>query len=267
MPSPPQCEIISDPATMIATAPPMGMMRFILGGSSPFLRTFYRTRGWRQENCFSREAPGLGHRCGGDAKSRGRVGGVVHDWSMNGADEAKNGNHGGKRGGPTGGAGSWYLVGLGIGLAVVGGVFCGLMWRSYDRARRMHAWPEVPCVILQSEVLEKVHDAYSPMQYQLSVAYGYEVDGEAFTGERIGLRGNPWTTKRGVVEAQAEALTVGTRTTCRVDPANPEMAVLKPDSKAPGYSIWFPALFVVGGLGVAVRAGARLMADRGGPEN
>jgi hypothetical protein len=44
------------------------------------------------------------------------------------------------------------------------------------------------------------------------------------------------------------------RTTCRVDPANPDFAVLKPDSLAPGYSIWFPALFVIGGPGIAVRA-------------
>jgi hypothetical protein len=30
--------------------------------------------------------------------------------------------------------------------------------------------------------------------------------------------------------------------------------VLRPDSLAPGYSIWFPSLFVIGGLGIAVRA-------------
>jgi hypothetical protein len=43
-------------------------------------------------------------------------------------------------------------------------------------------------------------------------------------------------------------------TTCRVNPHDPDFAVLKPDSLAPGYSIWFPALFVIGGLGMTVRA-------------
>ena len=31
-------------------------------------------------------------------------------------------------------------------------------------------------------------------------------------------------------------------------------AVLKMDSQAAGYSIWFPGLFVIGGLGIAGRA-------------
>jgi hypothetical protein len=39
-----------------------------------------------------------------------------------------------------------------------------------------------------------------------------------------------------------------------VNPAEPDFAVLKPDTKATGYSIWFPLLFVVGGLGIAGRA-------------
>jgi hypothetical protein len=30
--------------------------------------------------------------------------------------------------------------------------------------------------------------------------------------------------------------------------------VLKRDSKAPGYSLWFPIIFVVGGLGIIVGA-------------
>ena len=135
------------------------------------------------------------------------------------------------------------------------------MWRSQDRARQMHAWPEVPCVILQSEVVESRHDDQSPFQYQLVLSYGYEVDGVAFTGERLGLRGNPRTTKRGVIENLAGELAVGTRTTCRVNPDDPKLAVLRPDSKAPGYSIWFPGLFVVGGLGMAMRAGSRLIAQ------
>lgn len=185
---------------------------------------------------------------------RGKGGDLVHEWGMpkrDGEQVAVNA------------AGSWYLIVLGLSLVLIGGVFCGLMWRSFDRARQMHAWPEVPCVILQSEVVESRHDEQSPFQYQLVLSYGYEVGGKAYTGERLSLRGNPKTTKRHVVEGQAKELEVGTRTVCRVDPGNPEIAVLKPDSKAPGYSIWFPALFVVGGAGMVVKAALRLRAARG----
>ena len=66
-------------------------------------------------------------------------------------------------------------------------------------------------------------------------------------------------------KAEAEKLAAefppGKMTTCRVNPRDPDFAVLKPDSLAPGYSIWFPGLFVVGGLGIALRA---LVSNRGG---
>lgn len=47
-----------------------------------------------------------------------------------------------------------------------------------------------------------------------------------------------------------------------VNPTEPNFAVLKPDTKAAGYSIWFPLLFVVGGLGIVVRAIVRRARDR-----
>jgi hypothetical protein len=41
---------------------------------------------------------------------------------------------------------------------------------------------------------------------------------------------------------------------CFVNPADPSFAILEKDSKAVIYTIWFPGLFVVGGLGMAVQA-------------
>jgi hypothetical protein len=43
-------------------------------------------------------------------------------------------------------------------------------------------------------------------------------------------------------------------TECFVNPKNPQLAVLKPDSLAPGYSIWFPGLFMIAGLGIGMNA-------------
>jgi hypothetical protein len=137
---------------------------------------------------------------------------------------------------------------------VFGAFFVGLLARSYLRAKAMHAWPEVECVILSNEIRERLHDPQSPREYQVEVIYGYEWRGEARTGDLMTLRGNPWTSKRDLADKRAAAYPPGARRTCRIDPANPDHAVLKPDSLAPGYSIWFPALFVIGGLGMALRA-------------
>lgn len=151
-------------------------------------------------------------------------------------------------------AGRWYLAILGLGLALIGGLFVWLMARSFLRAREMQGWPEVPCTILSSEVGEKRHDENSPREYRQDLSFGYEWQGVARTGDHVTLRGSPWTSKRELVEQRTSEFPVGKVTTCRVDPVAPDFAVLKTDSLAPGYSIWFPALFVVGGLGIAIRA-------------
>lgn len=150
--------------------------------------------------------------------------------------------------------GRWFFVLLGLSVALVGSVFVWLMARSFLRAREMRQWPEVPCVILVSEIQQRVHDAQSPAEFRYVISFGYEWRGEARTSDRLSLRGSPWSSKRAVVESQASRYPVGTRATCRVAPADPDLAVLKPDSLAPGYSIWFPGLFVAGGLGIALRA-------------
>jgi hypothetical protein len=150
--------------------------------------------------------------------------------------------------------GRWYLIAIGLFTALLGTLFVWLMARSYLRAKAMHDWPTVECVILSSEIRERLHDPQSPREYQVEFLYGYEWQGEPRTGDRLTARGNPWTTKRDLAEKRAAAYPAGMRTTCHVNPADPDFAVLKPDSLAPGYSIWFPALFVVGGLGMVASA-------------
>lgn len=147
-----------------------------------------------------------------------------------------------------------FLGAIGLSLAVIGGVFVWLMARSFLRAEAMRSWPEVPCEILVSEIEERKHDSQSPMEFRHVVSYGYVWQGEPMTGDRISLRGSPWTSKRQLAEERAAEFPVGKSTHCRVDPARPELAVLKTDSLAPGYSIWFPGLFLVAGIGITVSA-------------
>lgn len=151
-------------------------------------------------------------------------------------------------------AGRWFLALLGLSLALIGGLFVWLMARSYLRAREMRSWPEVSCEILSSGVVERRHDENSPLEFRHDLTFGYQWQGAPRTGDRLTLRGNPWSSSRENVAKQAAAYPVGTTTKCRVSPTAPDLAVLKMDSLAPGYSIWFPALFVVGGLGITLRA-------------
>lgn len=151
-------------------------------------------------------------------------------------------------------AGRWYLVILGLILALLGGLFVGLMARSYLRAHAMRSWPEVACVILTSEVEQRQIDENSAAEFRQDLSFGYEWQGTAYTGDHLTLRGSPWSSSRATAEERVASYPVGKRTTCLVDPKDSNFAVLKPDSLAPGYSIWFPALFVMGGLGISLRA-------------
>ncbi len=153
-------------------------------------------------------------------------------------------------------SGRWFLILLGLSIASVGGLFAWLMARSYLRAREMRTWPEVPCVILSSEIEERRHDPHSPVEYRLAVSFGYEWQGVGKTGDLVSLRGSSWTSKLDLMTERAAEHPIGAQTTCRVKPGDPDFAVLQPDSLAPGYSIWFPSLFVIGGLGIALRAAA-----------
>ncbi|HEY8991240.1 MAG TPA: DUF3592 domain-containing protein [Luteolibacter sp.] len=151
-------------------------------------------------------------------------------------------------------AGRLFLAAIGLSLALAGAFFCWLMGRSFARAHEMRAWPQVPCVVLQSEVEERQIDPNSPAETRFKIEYGYEWQGKPLAGERWTWRGSPWSSERAKAEELVALYPVGSRSACYVNPQQPDFAVLKPDSQAPGYSIWFPALFVVGGLGIAFRA-------------
>ncbi len=109
-------------------------------------------------------------------------------------------------------------------------------------------------MILSSEIEERRHDEFSPIEYRQNLSYGYEWKNQPFTGSHLTLRENPWSSKRELAEQRVADYPAGKVTSCRVNPAAPDIAVLKPDSLAPGYALWFPGLFVIGGLGISLRA-------------
>lgn len=150
-----------------------------------------------------------------------------------------------------------YLTVIGLMLALAGGVFTWLMWRSFSRARSIDHWPVVPCVVLESELEERQIDPGRPIEMRFQVLYSYEWEGQEYKSDLYRLRGSSWSSRDAEVKILMDKYPAGSVQDCHVNPADPNLAVLVGESRAPGYSLWFPVIFLVGGLGVVVGAWRR----------
>lgn len=150
-----------------------------------------------------------------------------------------------------------YLTVIGLMLALAGGVFTWLMWRSFSRARSIDHWPQVPCVILESDREVRQVDSGRPMEVRFQVLYSYEWENEEYKSELYRLRGSSWSSRDTEVKILMDKFPAGSVQECLVNPGDPQLAVLAGESRAPGYSLWFPVIFLVGGLGVVVGAWRR----------
>ncbi len=147
-------------------------------------------------------------------------------------------------------AGSWYLTVIGLALCFIASIFLWLMMRSYMRAREMTTWPQVACLILSSEVEEnRIAENVAP-DFRLAVLYRYQFQGKDYESPLWSLRGSMPRTEKSAVEKLVKQFPQGSQQTCRVNPRHPEIAVLTIDSRAAGYSLWFPGLFFLGGVGM-----------------
>ena len=90
-------------------------------------------------------------------------------------------------------------------------------------------------------------------KYILTVTYRYTHEGK----ERISDRYKRLPTESSdprKVKAKEKKYLVGEESVCYVNPEDPDFAVLRKESKAGLYSIWFPCLFIVGGAGMILTA-------------
>ena len=143
-----------------------------------------------------------------------------------------------------------YLTLVGLLLALAGGIFAWLMSASFRQAEKIEDWAEVDALVMRSDVVERRIDPNGPPEYQFQVWYAYEWEGERYESDRYQMREAPWTKDRSRAEALVERYQLGELYPVRVNPDEPSEAVLEEESKAAIYSIWFPLLFVIGGLGV-----------------
>jgi len=142
---------------------------------------------------------------------------------------------------------------MGLVLIGVGSIFVQYLWNSYSRAAKMDAWVEVPCEIVTMDVNDDELNQRGMPKYIFNVTYHYEFEGKPYTGTRLKQLSTEVSDPRKLKRSIA-AYRPGTKTVCHVDPAAPKMAVLKKNTKAALYSIWFPCLFIVGGAGMILSA-------------
>jgi len=147
-----------------------------------------------------------------------------------------------------------YLAFIGLALAVLGGAFVLILGRGYLRAKETRGWEKVPAVVVVSQIGERRLGRDVPVEFTHELVYEYELDGKIYRHDRLMRRENPYFKEEGKIAPEVERLKVGSRVQAYVNPENPGVAVLEHDTRAAGYSIWFPGLFLVGGLGVFGRA-------------
>lgn len=155
--------------------------------------------------------------------------------------------------GQSGVGGHLYLAFIGLFLALLGGSFVLILGRGYLRAKETRNWPIHSAVIVVSAVGErKTGDI--PTDYFHELVYEYQVEGKFYRAERIKRRENPHFKEEAKIAPAVEQWPVGKKVEAFVNPEDPTEAVLDHETKAPGYSIWFPGLFLVGGLVVFMKA-------------
>ncbi len=148
-----------------------------------------------------------------------------------------------------------WAVGVGLALAAGGAFFCWALWFAYQRASETDLWVETPCQIVVSAVAEaEGKDQYEREQYEFLVRYHYVFEGTPYNSERVKYSpsGPILASDREKIEKWVKRFPPGMETACYVNPDTPAEAVLKKNTKAPLYTLWFPLLFVAAGLGIAV---------------
>ncbi len=148
-------------------------------------------------------------------------------------------------------AGSFYLAGIGLAVALIGAVFVYLLWNSYSKAKATRGWTETECLVIRSKVKERSAKNIT-REFSWSIEYIYDFDGVSYTSKLYTLRGSKWGSSRKDTLFLMSKYPKDEKAMCFVNPAEPSEAILEHDSKAAGYSIWFPMLFVIGGLGIMI---------------
>ncbi len=139
---------------------------------------------------------------------------------------------------------------MGFFLVAAGSFFAWRMWLSYEKAQLTRRWVQVPCRIVSSRVASERPTPNSSPAHRVDLRYEYEFTGSTHTSNRIRQVESAPSQQLDDVREKQLNYPPGSWQTCFVNPSAPDEAVLQHASRAALYSIWFPLLFVVGGLGM-----------------
>lgn len=142
---------------------------------------------------------------------------------------------------------------MGLALIIMGAIATAVLWRAYQRAEETRHWKPVPAVVTVSLLLTERPTHNSPLAYRPEIHYRYTVDGKTHTASHVRRVEGRSSHKEGA-EAKLAEYPVGKEITAWVNPADHGFAILEHSSRAALYSIWFPCLFMVGGLGMIISA-------------
>jgi hypothetical protein len=150
---------------------------------------------------------------------------------------------------------------FGLVTAGAGGYFCWYLWSVYQKARAMDDWMAVQCTIVESQIETEMPVSGGAARFKPKLRYRYTAGGDERVGNRV-KRVTPQSGEREMIEDVLASFPVGGAATCYVNPANLDDVVLIKDRKGALYALWFPALFVVAGLGLAVSSIFRNLGTR-----
>lgn len=146
-------------------------------------------------------------------------------------------------------AGTMFICLIGFILVCIGLVFGWLMLRSYLNAKETREWPQTEGVIVRS-VLSERQIMGSPAEFRFEILFEYSHGGSTYTSDRLTPRGGKWFRDRDTVANLVTMYPVGSSHNAWVNPDSPDIAILKHDTKAAGYTLWFPAVITIGGCGI-----------------
>ncbi len=111
----------------------------------------------------------------------------------------------------------------------------------------------MPCRIESIAVDDTRLNQRGMPKYLLEISYRYQWNGHDYLGNRYKRLPSEASDPRKLKPLLAR-YAAGEETVCHLDPDAPELVVLKKDSKAALYTLWFPCLFIVGGAGMIASA-------------
>jgi len=146
---------------------------------------------------------------------------------------------------------------LGIGGRIIGSLFFGVFFlmglgfevmiiRQTAGTFATYNWTPADAIILSSKISPPRDSEHNPV---LQVRYAYTFDG--MRQESDGIETGSGALETSDVYQLAEHYAVGKNVPCWVNPAKPDEAVLRRKSRATGFIVLFPLIFVaVGGIGI-----------------